>query len=320
MVAAARLQLLDAIGIDDVRAVDADEAVRIEPRLHRRHRLAEEIGIALHMQPHVVPCGVHPVDFVRADEEDPAARFHDQPIRRMGLVRLEILHHREEPLAEVAGALAFQPLARAIQRAQEPRAVERLQQVVERVDLEGPQRVLVVGRREDHHRDALRREGAYDAKPIHDGNLHVEEHELGLEPLDGRERLGAIRTLPHDLDVGLLLQQREHALARHRLVVDYQGANLGHGRSTPLGEEAEGRFAPFDGSHSAEVEKDFFWRCAIGEMGSPFVPELKPLVTAKWLRHRESRSGPKSLVPQKTIGPCWSRSGHAAVKSTWLFS
>ena len=61
------------------------------------------------------------------------------------------------------------------------------------------------------------------------GNLHVEEHELGLEPFDGRQRLGAVGALAHDLDVGLLLQQRQHALARHRLVVDDQGANLGHG-------------------------------------------------------------------------------------------
>jgi hypothetical protein len=137
------------------------------------------------VQPHVVAGGVHPVDLVGPDEKDAAAGLDDDAVGRLSGFGLQILHHRQQPLAEIAGTLPFQALARALQRAQEPRPVERLQQVVERMDLEGAQRVLVVGGREDDHRQALRRERADDAEAVHDRNLHVEEDQLGLEPLDG---------------------------------------------------------------------------------------------------------------------------------------
>ena len=46
--------------------------------------------------------------------------------------------------------------------------------------------------------------------------------------LDRADGLPAVAALADDLDVGLLLQQREHALARQRLVVHDQGSNLVH--------------------------------------------------------------------------------------------
>ena len=157
--------------------------------------------------------------------------------------RLQILHHGEEAFPEIAGALAFEPIAGTLERAKEPRAVERLQQVVERMDLERLQRVLVVGRREDDERYPVRGQRANHAEAIHDRDLDVEEDQLGLEPLDGRERLRAVGALAHHLDVGLLLQQREHALSSHRLIVHNQGANLRH-VSAPPGEVARGAVSP----------------------------------------------------------------------------
>jgi hypothetical protein len=46
--------------------------------------------------------------------------------------------------------------------------------------------------------------------------------------LNRRDGLGAVAALGNDLDVILLLQQRQHALARDRLVVDDHGSNLVH--------------------------------------------------------------------------------------------
>ena len=83
--------------------------------------------------------------------------------------------------------------------------------------------------------------------PVHPRNLHVEEHELGLEALDGSDRLLPIRSLSHDLDVGLLLEQREDALTRHRLVVSTdQGADSVHEDLQP-GSRAAARAAPSRG-------------------------------------------------------------------------
>ena len=46
--------------------------------------------------------------------------------------------------------------------------------------------------------------------------------------LNRGHRLRAVAALGDDLDVLFLLQQRQHALARHRLVVDDQGSDLVH--------------------------------------------------------------------------------------------
>ena len=43
-----------------------------------------------------------------------------------------------------------------------------------------------------------------------------------------RDGLCAVAALADDFDVVFLLQQRQHALARHRLVVDDQGSDLVH--------------------------------------------------------------------------------------------
>ena len=51
---------------------------------------------------------------------------------------------------------------------------------------------------------AIGRQGANHAESVHDGDLDVQEHELGTQPFDGRDRLRAVPALTHDLDVGLL--------------------------------------------------------------------------------------------------------------------
>jgi hypothetical protein len=88
---------------------------------------------------------------------------------------------------------------------------------------------------------------AEHAEAIHHGNLHVQEHQLRLEPLDGRKGLRAVGALAHHFDVGLLLEQRQHALARHWLVVHDQSAYLRHG-SAPRGRRLSARMTDLDGS------------------------------------------------------------------------
>src|SRR5689334_3919558 len=81
------LQFLDPLGVDDARAVDADEAARVEARLHVGHRLAEEMRLFTEMQAHVVARGLDPIEIFGAQEEHAATRLHDQAIelRRLGL-------------------------------------------------------------------------------------------------------------------------------------------------------------------------------------------------------------------------------------------
>ena len=87
------------------------------------------------MQADVVAGRLDPVDLVRAQEEQPPARLHDQPLGAR-LIAPQVLDQRQQPAAEVAGLVALDLLAGALQRLGEALAVERLQQVVERADLE----------------------------------------------------------------------------------------------------------------------------------------------------------------------------------------
>ena len=133
-----------------------------------------------------------------------------------------------QPLAEVAGAAPLDVAPGVLQRLLEAVAAERLQQVVEGVDLEGLEGVLVVGGHEDHRRHLLGADLLDHAEAVAGRHLHVEEHQIGLLVLDRVDRLLAVGALADQLDVLFLLQQADDALARHRLVVHDHRPDLGH--------------------------------------------------------------------------------------------
>ena len=122
--------------------------------------------------------------------------------------------------------MALELLSRVPEGGLEPWAAERLQQVIERVDLEGLQRILVVGGHEDDGGHAVGSERLADGEPVHRRHLNVEEDEIGRIAPDGLEGLGAVRALPDHLDVRLLAEQRHEARAGHRLIVDDEGPDF----------------------------------------------------------------------------------------------
>ena len=105
-------------------------------------------------------------------------------------------------------------------------AVERLQQVVERVDVERAQRVVIEGGDEDDERHARRADRLDDVEAGGAGHLHVEEHQVRLQPADGIDRLGAGRALGDDFEPVFRREQRAQPLARERLVVGDEDAHL----------------------------------------------------------------------------------------------
>ena len=136
----------------------------------------------------------------------------------------EVLDERQQPAAEVAGLVAFDLLAGALERVVEALAVERLQQVVERPDLERPQRVLIVGGDEDDERHALGADRLDHLEAVHLRHLHVEEHQVRRVIQDGGDGLLAVAALADDLDVRLGAKQARQPLARERFVVDDQAS------------------------------------------------------------------------------------------------
>ena len=80
---------------------------------------------------------------------------------------------------------------------------ERLQQIVDRLHLEGADRVLVVGGRE-HDVRRRPRERLQHLEAVHARHLHVEEDEVGLPLLDHLQRLDAVGRLADHLDAAEL--------------------------------------------------------------------------------------------------------------------
>ena len=78
-------------------------------------------------------------------------------------------------------------------------AVERLEQVVERVDVEGAQRVVIEGRDEDDERHARGADGLDDFESAGARHLDVEKHQVRLQPADRVDGVGARRALRDEL-------------------------------------------------------------------------------------------------------------------------
>ena len=119
------------------------------------HCLAQQVRFLARVQPHVVPSRIDPVDF-RGPEKHDAARILDH--EALGrFCASGVGGRRATPAAEAAhrrGPAAHPSCASAAlswhdRVPPETFAIERLEQVVERVHLEGAQRVLVVGGDED---------------------------------------------------------------------------------------------------------------------------------------------------------------------------
>ena len=120
------------------------------------------------------------------------------------------------------------PVASAVERRDEPSAVDGLEEVIERVDFEGVERVLVVRRDEDDVRYAFDADGLDHRESVHSWHSDVEIHEVGRVAKDRRHGFSPVATLADDFDVPLRIQPHADALARKRFVVHDQRSNPLH--------------------------------------------------------------------------------------------
>ena len=100
---------------------------------------------------------------------------------------------------------------------------ERLEQVVERVNFEGAQRVLVVRGDEDDDRRAVEQLQHFEAVELR--HLDVEQEEVGIVLGDCLHRFESVRALGDDLAVLIRGQEFAQQLARRQFVVDDYGAD-----------------------------------------------------------------------------------------------
>ena len=139
--------------------------------------LAQQVGSTGHVQTDVVALGLDPVDVLRSDKDAAVARGHDQP-PQVAVIAAHVLQQRLQATVQIASLLLTDPLARALQRRAEALVVERLQQVVQRMRLEGAQGELVVGGHEDHHGHTTDADRLQHVEAVDLGHLNVQEEQI----------------------------------------------------------------------------------------------------------------------------------------------
>jgi len=138
-------QFLNAVYVDDGRTVHPHEQARIQLRFEPVHRLSNEVRLSADVQADVVASRLAPVDVRDLDEVDAPARLDDEPFargdrsgrRRRSRGRRLCIWQQAEDMAPDGGRPTLgQVLAREGERGAEALGAKRLQQIVERVDLE----------------------------------------------------------------------------------------------------------------------------------------------------------------------------------------
>ena len=71
-------------------------------------------------------------------------------------------------------------------------------------------------------------QAARHLEPGESGHLDVEEHEVGLQPVDGVDRFEPVAGLPDHVDAAELPQQVAEFLPRQLLIVDEDCPQFGH--------------------------------------------------------------------------------------------
>ena len=167
------MQLGHPRDVHEDAAIDAQEGPGIEPALELGQRDVEHVLRARgHRIRRAVP-GQHVRDVADGDQLHAVARARGEMIEKRR--RAELLRQAAQRLADVVVGPAA-PRGDAVQRSIEPRALDRLEQVVEGVDLERAQGVLVVGRREHDHR--ARRDALDHLEAAEPGHMDVEKQHV----------------------------------------------------------------------------------------------------------------------------------------------
>ncbi len=108
----------------------------------------------------------------------------------------------------------------AIQSALQPARIQRLEQVIQRMLLEGAQRVLIERGDKYDMGQRLRIQHAHQLQTADARHLDIQKQHIGFQPMDGGQRLQGMGALAQHLDATGGLQQQTQLLAGQGFIID----------------------------------------------------------------------------------------------------
>src|SRR5258705_6828939 len=144
-----KLQTANPIKLNDRRTVNPAEDRLIQLLFKLRHAAAQEMGSRPHMQAGVIVRRLDPIDLGSLQKRNLPRALDREPLQRRRRISLMGESRLGTPKRTIESSI-----------------IKRLQEVVERTRLKGPQRILVISRNEDHRRGQLSPQHLQHIKPI----------------------------------------------------------------------------------------------------------------------------------------------------------
>ena len=200
----------DVILAQDRAAVDSDEGFGVELFFQSGDRLQQQVGLVADVKPDVIALRIDPAH-VRDRHPDQFRAVRDPQFAQPSAI------------ARFGG---FAPLCQsAADRPFQPFGCDRLQDIVDRIQIERLDReALVRGDEDDRGRGGRLGEPPGYLDPVEPGHRQVQQNEVGRLLSDNRQRGLAMVGRADDFDPLYPAAKRFQSLDRERLVVDQDNA------------------------------------------------------------------------------------------------
>src|ERR1051326_22251 len=222
--------LSDPAEIDDDRPVDAYEVGGVELLLETREAFVEKMPFAPRVEIEVIALRLNPVDIAHPDDRNLLERpdrddLTVTPGTGNFVQQLSDLFAQE---LSCGGIFCRDRLPHAIERRRKPFRIDRLEKIIERPHIEGPDRELIISGDEHNRRKFLPVEVRQDVEAVQLGPLDIEKDQVGAFQVDLFDGFKPVGAFAGDLDILFARKEFADALPAQRLVVDDQCADPTH--------------------------------------------------------------------------------------------
>src|SRR6266404_5805322 len=174
----AGMELLDLVDSHNRRAMDAQELFGIQLRLEAADSLAQQVRLGTVVNPDVIALGFDTIKVANIQEEDAAGSLHYQAFD-VSRTRFQFLEQSHDVLIASIELLFANLNPGSLPGGHKPFAIERLEQIVQRVHFECAHCVLVIGSDENDPWQVLVLKGLEYVEPAELRHLHIQENQIG---------------------------------------------------------------------------------------------------------------------------------------------